>query len=87
METGGNMKLDRWPGDKRYSLQGRFDGLPENWARCQTPYTQPVHGQQNYQPIQGQGVPPPQIYRCQNCGNGVIYGANPCPYCRFMIKW
>ena len=65
--------------------------LRDNEKRVQEEVIQDLvalRGQVQYQqPMQGQSNPPPQMFRCPNCGNSIIYGANPCPHCRVMIRW
>jgi hypothetical protein len=53
----------------------------------QSPYSQPAQGAQYPPPLQGMGMMPPQLHRCPNCGNGIAYGTNPCPYCRVLNRW
>jgi hypothetical protein len=52
----------------------------------QPPYSQPAQGYYA-PPQQGMGTMPPELFRCQNCGNGIAYGTNPCPYCRVLNRW
>lgn len=34
-----------------------------------------------------QQQPQGQLYQCPYCGQGITYGANPCPYCNNHLNW